>query len=137
MKKLGLLMIIALLVAGTAFAQWGRGPGWNPEAWTPPQATSISGTLQLQQGMIAVVSGTNTYFAPRLTRFAGFIPGLTEGAQVSMEGFLRENFFFPTTLTIAGRTHNLVPDAAQGFAPGRWGACPMGRQPQGRQGRRW
>lgn len=154
MKKLGLLMIFVLLATGTVFAQrGGRGSmqgcgeaprrnaphAWCAERWAaPPQEANISGTLQLQQGLIAVVSGSDTYFAPSLRRHVGFIQGLTEGAQVSMEGFLMaENFFFPTTLTIGGRTLSLVSDTVRDFTPGeRRLGDSRGRQGQwGRQDR--
>ena len=154
MKKLGLLMMILISVAGMAFAQSGRAPGrgaapgWGgPSGWsgeargTRPESTTISGTIQMQLGHIVVVSGANTYFVPSLRRHVAFIQGLTEGAQVSLQGFLSENFLFPTSITIAGETHSLVPDAALGFARGRFhhaNPCEQGgrRGPSARGGRR-
>ena len=120
MKKLGFVLVIACLAIGTVSAQ-----GWGGTWGTPTQAISVTGTLQLQNGEIAVASGNTIYFVPALTRYIGFIEGLREGAQISMDGFASGNYFEPTRVTISGRSYdfaaNVPQGGAQGTAYGGWG----------------
>jgi len=119
MKKIGFVMVIAFLAIGTASAQ-GWGGGWG----TAPQAISVTGTLQLQNGAIAVVSGNNVYFVPVLTQYIGFIEGLREGAQISMDGYVSGNYFQPTRVTISGRNYDFTANVQQGTV---YGGCGRGR----------
>jgi hypothetical protein len=121
MKKLVLVIVITCLVIGTAFAQnWGNG------RVTTPQTISVTGTLQLQNGVIAVVSGSTAYYVPALTQYIGFIEGLREGAQVSIDGYFYGNYVQPTRVTISGRSYDFTTNA-QGFAycGGGWGNSRM------------
>jgi hypothetical protein len=47
----------------------------------------VTGKLPIVQGMIAVVSGDPTWLGRGLNRYVGFIDGLKEGAQVTLEGY--------------------------------------------------
>jgi len=115
MKKIGFMMLIAFLAVGTVFAQgWG---GWG----TPSQSISVTGTLQLQNGEVAVASGNTTYFVPVLTRYIGFIEGLREGAQISMDGYASGTFFQPAKVTISGKNYDFTPNVPQGRANGGYG----------------
>ena len=110
MKRLVLVMIIACLAAGTVFAQnWG-----NP--WgTPAQTVSVTGTLQLQNGVIVLTSGSTVYFVPDLTRYVGFIDGLREGAQISVDGYASGNYIQPIRITVSGRAYDFTSTYAQGY----------------------
>jgi len=125
MKRLIFLAVIACLAVGTTFAQQGgergRGQGRGGVQNIPPR-TTVAGTLLLQNGMIALASGENTYFVPSLMRFAGFIEGIREGAHVSMDGFVFGNRFLPAAITVGGRTHDLIPGDMHGGrrGPGRF-----------------
>ena len=110
MKKFGFLIVIVCLAAGMASAQ-----NWGTPV-QPNQAISIAGTLQLQNGVIAVVSGSTTYLVPILTQYIGFIEGLREGAQVSIEGYFYGNYVQPTRVVISGRSYDFTANAQQGFA---------------------
>jgi lipopolysaccharide export system protein LptA len=59
-------------------------------ALIPAQVTeenvTVSGPLTIVQGRIALKSGEVTYITAGLIRYAGFIDGLKEGAQVTLEG---------------------------------------------------
>jgi len=89
----------------------------------PAEAVTLSGTLTIVHGMPAIRSGDDTYLVGRLNRLTGFIEGLREGAQVTIEGTAvtsRQNsnlkFLNPTQLTLDGRSHDLTsPAAAFGF----------------------
>jgi hypothetical protein len=124
MKKIILLIFISLAAGGVLFAQTrdrqNRGPGF-PGA--PPEKISISGDLQLIQGMIALNSGNITYYIMGIGRLAGFIDGLKEGASVTLEGYVRAHprdpetrFFRAVKLTLNGKNYDLSP--ALGEAPG-------------------
>jgi hypothetical protein len=128
MRKFGLVVIIGLVAAGMVAAQ-----GWTAQTLT------VSGTLQLQNGAIAVVNGGTAYYVPTLERFIGFIDGLKEGAQVSVEGYAAPNNYVQAVkLTIGGKSYDLVPIGQQGMAyngPGAYGR--MGRGGYGHGGYGW
>jgi hypothetical protein len=77
---------------------------------------TISGKLSLVKGRIAIQSGGTTYYIAGINRFAGFIDGLKEGADVTLKGFAiktREEdtmLFRAGKLTINGRDYDLVPE---------------------------
>jgi hypothetical protein len=109
MKKLVLLAIIAFLTAGAVFAQRAEKTRRHP-----PEAITVEGTLQLQNGMIAVAGGESVYFVPILFRYAGFIEGIKEGNSVSIEGFAFKNFLLPVKLAVGGKSYDFP-------APGSFG----------------
>ena len=119
MKKLGLVMIIACLAIGMASAQ-GWGNGWG----TDPQTISVTGTLQLRNGIIAVKSENNAYYVPALTQYIGFIEGLQEGAQINLDGFVSGNYLQPIKVTINGKIYdfsvNVLPQGI-GYDSYGWG----------------
>jgi hypothetical protein len=132
MKKAWFLVLLGILAAGLVFAQsWGNGGA--------VQSVTVEGTLQLQNGQIAVAQGNTIYFVPMLERFIGFIDGLKEGAAVSISGYASGyasgNFLQPTGLTINGKSYDLQP-ANVGYGPGRYGrACCGGGFASARNGR--
>jgi hypothetical protein len=103
MKKIILLFLLAAIIGGSLFAQ------------TSTSTTTIRGTLGLSGGRISVVSGNITYYVRGLERFVGFIDGLKEGAQVSLEGYAaaptiegqRDRLFYPITLTLNGKNYEV------------------------------
>jgi hypothetical protein len=108
MKKIVLLCLFTAVICGGIFAQ----------SNTP--TTTIRGTLGLSNGRISVVSGTITYYVRGLERFVGFIDGLKEGAQISLDGYAtaptiegqRERLFYPVRLTLNGKNYEVgSPDA--------------------------
>jgi len=117
MKKIALLCLFAAVIGGSVFAQ----------SNTP--TTTIRGTLGLSGGRISVVSGNITYYVNRLSRFVGFIDGLKEGAQVSLDGYAAaptiegQNYraFYPVTLTLNGKNYEVGSPAAGNMALGRNG----------------
>jgi hypothetical protein len=66
---------------------WGQGSPRNQSPRPSPENVTVSGNLTIAQGMIAVVSGDTTWFVRGLNRYVGFIDGLKEGAQVTLEGY--------------------------------------------------
>jgi hypothetical protein len=104
MKKIVLLFLLVAIVGGGLFAQT-----------SAPTTTTIKGTLGLSAGRISVVSGNITYYVMGIERFVGFIDGLKEGAQVSLEGYAsnpmvegqKDRFFYPITLALNGKNYEV------------------------------
>jgi hypothetical protein len=113
MKKFGFLTAVVCLAAGTIFAQ-----GWGNAS----QPITVNGTLQLQNGQIAVAGGNAVYFVPSLGRYVGFIEGLKEGAGVSIDGYASGNYLEPSRITINGKSYDLAPNnLSQGWGGYGWG----------------
>ncbi|WP_461257765.1 hypothetical protein [Treponema sp. R80B11-R83G3] len=125
MKKLIISLIIAVLVAGTVFAQpimEERNPGTKvkPEKLKDagPQlkknrmrernSVSIEGVLKLEKGFVAVESTDKVYIVPMLNRYIGFINGLREGEKVSVEGYEFKSMIHPTKVTIDGKSYDFI-----------------------------
>jgi len=109
MKKIVLLCLFAAIIGGSVFAQ----------SNTP--TSTIKGTLGLSNGRVSVVSGNITYYVRGLERHVGFIDGLKEGAQVSIDGYAAaptiegQNYrlFRAVKLTLNGKIYEVgSPDAA-------------------------
>jgi hypothetical protein len=117
MKKMIFVLVIGILAIGTISAQvWGA------------QSVTVEGTLQLQNGQIAVASGNTVYFVPVLARYIGFIDGLREGARVSISGYASGNILQATQVTINGKSYN--------FQASGYGSCCSGWGSSG-GGMRW
>jgi hypothetical protein len=136
MKKGVFIFVLALIVCGMTFAQ------------TAPTTSAVSGTRGLSYGRIILKSGDTSYYTRGLERFIGFIDGLKEGAQVTIEGYVLpprlegadERFLFPIKLTINDKTYEVGPVFADAGTrrhsrgPGRGLGRSPGRSP-GRMGR--
>lgn len=110
MKKLMLVLVIAVSVAGMASAQnWGGRGNYS-------QSITVNGTLQIQNGYIAVVDGNTVYYVPMLERYIGFIDGLKEGAQVNLEGYTagNGNVVQMSKLTLNGKSYDMLANGPQG-----------------------
>ena len=115
MKKVVLLVLFAAIIGGVVIAQ----------SSTP--TTTIRGTLGLSGGRISVVSGNITYYVNGLSRFVGFIDGLKEGAQVSLDGYATaptiegQNYrtFYPVTLTLNTKTYEVGSPTVGNMVRGR------------------
>ena len=94
------------------------------------ETVTVSGSLIIAHGSPAVKSGEDTYLLGGITRLTGFIDGLKEGAQVTIEGAAvtspRDSnlkFLRPAKLTLAGKDYDLTPPVSafglnRQFAPG-------------------
>ena len=120
MKKFMLVLVIAVSVIGMASAQnWRNG-------WGNSQVITVAGTLQLQNGAIAVASGNTVYYVPMLERYIGFIDGLKEGAQVNLEGYVagNGNVLQPTKFTLNGKSYDLLANTPQAVPNSGYGWRP-------------
>jgi len=115
MKKIALLCMLTAVICGSIFAQ----------STTP--TTNIRGTLGLSAGRISVVSGNVTYYVRGIERFVGFIDGLKEGSQVSLDGYVsapkvegqKDRLFYPVTLTFNGKNYEVGSPNAGNMKAGR------------------
>jgi hypothetical protein len=110
MKKTLLMAFIGLILVGFVLAQqgWGSNPG------IPPQTVTVTGTLQLKDGTIAIVNNSQVYYVPSLERYIGFLDGLKEGTQVTLDGYVYNNpsytYLQPSKLTMNGKSYDLQPN---------------------------
>ncbi|MDR0628459.1 MAG: hypothetical protein LBG24_02230 [Treponema sp.] len=99
MKKFVLLGLFIAALGGILFAQ------------TATPTITITGTLGLSNGRIAVKSEAITYYVRELGHDIGFI----DGAQVTLQGYASapslegqtERLFFPTTFTLNGKMYEV------------------------------
>ena len=102
------LLAVALMAIGTVFAQ-----NQEKERRSPPKPITVEGTLQLQNGFIAVANGDTVYYVGMLHRYIGFIEGLKEGNKATIEGYAYKNFLRPTKMVVGGKTYDFP---AMGYA---------------------
>jgi hypothetical protein len=133
MKKLIISLIIAILIAGTVFAQPIREqrnpmsrerieqlrdvPQSRNNRMREDNSVKIEGTLKLEKGFVAVENSGTVYYVPMLNRYIGFITGLKEGARVSVEGYEFRSMIQPTKVTIDGKSYDF-PGWDRGRGPG-------------------
>lgn len=119
MKRIFMFAFALVIAAGFSFAQTGNRPDPGPRdgvRLNPPEKSTISGNLGISRGMISLESGGVLYFVWGLNRFIGFIDGLTEGAEVSLEGYAFDSprlgdakVFRVTELRLNGKNYDVAP----------------------------
>ncbi|MDR3248437.1 MAG: hypothetical protein LBT39_06590 [Treponema sp.] len=120
MKRSVLFILMALGVTALVSAQAGNRRGCGaPTPAVSAETVNVTGDLTIVQGAIAVKSGDITYYAGGLQRFVGFIDGLKEGAQVTLEGRAvtsprdsAAKFLRVSKLTLDGKDYDLAPAVA-------------------------
>lgn len=106
-KKIAVIsVIIGLVIAGTLSAQGIVG--------ADVETLTISGKLAVANGVITVQTGEKTYYAHGFQHLIGFVDGLKEGAEVTLEGFVPPTFrnidypnFFALKMTLNGKSYEL------------------------------
>ena len=73
------------------------------------ETVTLSGTMVVANGMPALKSGEDTYLLGGIGGLVGFVDGLKEGAQVTVEGTVIEG----ETVTFSGRTSNKILQASK------------------------
>jgi hypothetical protein len=113
LKRNILFILMILGLAAMVQAQmWG--PGWNRRNTPANETITVSGTMVVANGMPALKSGDVTYYISGISRLIGFIDGLKEGAQVTIEGVATSSssnrnikLLRASKLTINGKTYEL------------------------------
>jgi len=115
LKRNILFGVMLLGLAAMVQAQvWG--PGWNRRNTPTTETVTVTGTMVVANGMPALKSGDVTYYISGISRLIGFIDGLKEGAQVTIEGLATSSssnrnikLLRATKLTINGKVYELSP----------------------------
>ena len=88
----------------------------NQRNWQAPETVTVSGSMVVARGGPALKSGDVTYIVSGIGRLIGFVDGLKEGAQVTVEGVavaLPRNddikLLRASKLTIGGKTYDIEP----------------------------
>jgi hypothetical protein len=116
-----------------------RHRGGDRRNFIPPaqsaETITVTGKLGIALGQIALTDKDVTYYAPALHRYAGFIDGLKEGAEVTLAGWTApvdfqdaaSKILIVTKLTINGKDYDL-DSRAPGYsaAPPRPSGPPHG-----------
>ena len=118
-KILFVLFIIALaaMVSAQDGSRRGRVPTERSTGRSQARATvTITGTMVVANGMPALKSGDDTYLIGGISSLIGFVDGLKEGAQVTVEGSVfaysgRISFKYlqASKLTLGGKSYDLSP----------------------------
>ena len=115
MKRNILLVVLILGFVVLATAQ-DRETNRDRRNWQAPEPVTISGSMVVVRGGPALKSGDVTYYVSGITRLIGFVDGLKEGAQVTVEGVVipvprNEDFKFirASKLTLGGKTYDIEP----------------------------
>jgi hypothetical protein len=127
MKK-SVFFVILIVIAAGAFAQ--SQDHQDRDGRRQPSAITVTGTLSLIDGRIALENDTTAYYVMGLGKLIGFVDGLKEGADVTLEGFAgplhRKNqdgadkerrFLRVTRLTLDGRSYDLPAPAMANAGP--------------------
>ena len=144
MKRKILFVLMILGLAAMVSAQDGEA-GRERRSRQAPEPVTVSGSMVVARGIPALKSGDVTYYVSGINRLIGFVDGLKEGAQVSIEGIVipfprNENVkvLHSSKLTVSGKTYDLAPmgmNLHPMMGPGRWGNN-QNRSPQGPAPRR-
>ena len=121
MKRILMIALLALSAVSLIFAQGiedSRAQSSRPEQRQrpefTPEKTSVTGNLTIASGMAAIKSNDATYLIPGLIQYAGFIEGVKDGAQVTIEGIsaprradVKTVMLMPTKLIIGNKEYEL------------------------------
>jgi hypothetical protein len=109
-----------------------RGSGPHRESRQNAATSTITGKLELINGNIAVKNGDTVYYTTGLDRLIGFVDGLKEGAEVSLEGWSfaasgekEYRRFLVSKLTFNGKEYD---DLLPGFGPVPGAPAPLARE---------
>jgi hypothetical protein len=96
MRKFFVVILLGLLIAGSAFAEPG---GYGQTAQT---AQTISGTLQVVNGVLAIINASNqVYYVPNLHPYYGS-NGLCVNTYVTVWGAMANNSCSPYGFMVGG-----------------------------------
>jgi len=116
-KRRVLVILLALGLAAIVSAQSAQGTERGQMSPRHPAAdpVTISGSLIVAHGFPALKDGDVTYIVGGIKRLNGFVDGLREGAQVTVEGKAFTSprdanlkFLRPSTLTLGGKTYDMT-----------------------------
>jgi opacity protein-like surface antigen len=112
MKKIFAVCLIGAALATAVFAQ--------P---VQPETITVTGSLVLDNGMIALKNADGIYYVPQVAFLAGFIDGVKEGAAVTVSGYQfnrkkaqsAASVLHVTQLTVGNKNYDLKNQSRDGF----------------------
>ena len=114
-------ILVTLFIFGLAASIFAHGRDRLPHG----EKVSVTGSLTVAHGMPALQSGDNTYLLGGLRRLIGFVEGLKEGAQVTVEGYAipiprdsRLKVLSSSQMILNGKTYDLSVPGGKGFTRG-------------------
>jgi len=118
MKKMMIFGLVIMAVGNIVFADQSI------------PTTTIRGMVELNNGMISVVSGNTTYIIRGLERYIGIIEGFRAGVQVSLEGHAINRtgdsqnviLFNPLVLTLNGQNYEIASSTPSNLPTDRAGS---------------
>ena len=141
MKQKIFLILMAIGLTTLGWTQQGQRHPNNPRPQGEPrfetEALSITGRLIVANGFPAIKNGDITYIVKGINRLTGFVDGLKEGAQVTIEGSSIKtkrddniSVIIPSKLTLNGKEYDMAPLAVSpNFRNNRWNRGPDRAQP--------
>ena len=141
MKRKVLLVLVIIGLAAMASAQDGsrreRAPVERSSSQSQARGTvTITGTMVVANGMPALKSGDDTYLIGGISSLIGFVDGLKEGAQVTVEGTVFTfsgrsslKYLRGSKLTLNGKSYDLSSSSGLGMmmGMGMWNYTPNGQ----------
>ena len=139
MKRKIILVLLFVGLAAMVSAQDGsrreRAPTERSTSRSSARETvTISGTMVVANGMPALKSGDDTYLIGGISSLIGFVDGLKEGAQVTVEGsvvtFPGRNtlkYLRGSKLTLNGKSYDLSSSSGVDMMMGMWNFTPNGQ----------
>ena len=120
-RKILLILLVCGLV--TMVSAQAQGRGRTSSRIPAAEKVTVSGSLAVAHGMPALQSGDVTYLLGGISRFFGFIDGLKEGAQVTIEGSALTSprdsnlkILRLSKLTMNGKSYDMaLPEGGLGF----------------------
>ena len=132
MKRKILFILLSVTLVAMISAQ-DRGERQSRFRRPAAESVTVSGAMIVAHGMPALKSSDVTYIVGGISRLIGFVDGLKEGAQVTVEGraFTNPNneeikFLMASKLTIGGRDYDLAPLEFNPGNMGQWWRPPQG-----------
>ena len=109
--------------------------GWGSGRTAPrspaAETVTVSGSMVVANGSPALKSGEITYIVRGIDRLVGFVDGLKEGAEVTIEGRSVSNprddnqkILRPAKLTINGKTYEMAVPNQSSVKPRQFSAPP-------------
>jgi len=74
------------------------------------EKVTVTGTIQIKDGAIALVNGETFYYVPNLKLLAGVVDGVKEGSRVTVEGYLFQTPWLSVTrVTVGEKSYDISP----------------------------
>jgi hypothetical protein len=113
-------VLVVFMVCGVVALAQAQAQAQTRRTPAPAEKVTVTGNLTIARGMPALMSGGITYYVAGMQRFVGFIDGLKEGANVTLEGAAYRHddtsrFLRVSKMTLNGKDYDLAPIVPKGI----------------------